>query len=125
MRNELLKLFPNYKYQPRKPGEKKKRTKRGPVANGQTATVGDLDEVDVDNIELENTLEEADEAAQQVKPNLVVFGVSEESEQAQADDIAAFNEAQSEEDAGEGSSMEQNAVHYDDILAVHERIDEA
>ncbi|KAH8884268.1 mating-type protein Mat a-1, partial [Thozetella sp. PMI_491] len=25
LRNDLLKLFPDYKYQPRKPGEKKKR----------------------------------------------------------------------------------------------------
>ncbi len=111
LRDELLRLFPNYKYQPRKAGEKKKRAKRGGILVGEIVEVGSLDHTDLSAVSHE-AANSVNHQTSLLTSEIIATQVSGTTQIAQANDVATFNAAQLTET--EGMSASGAAQEYDD-----------
>ena len=91
VREEFLKINPNYRYQPRRPSEKKRRRKRisGSLAHGRSIIIGDLDRFDIQCIQNEDREATADAPATEQEE--VLLNVCDETITNQELDVDEFN----------------------------------
>ncbi|KAL1866072.1 hypothetical protein VTK73DRAFT_4923 [Phialemonium thermophilum] len=115
VKQEFMKENPNYKYNPRRPEEKKRRAKRvkveGTIAEGRSLTIGGLDAAHLDGLqEQENSASTGTTPSPQQDVHLEI---SPETTESQDFDLLQFNAAVEQYYIGLESSFEIPDISFE------------